>query len=105
MESSFIASPSGSPSVAPITGTRPKPGKVADRKRVRIRMHRSTHRALKALARQHGVPTRRYIRSVLEAHVAAHTPSGGETLDPPTNLIIQGDAITQSPEAEPIVQP
>lgn len=91
-------------SVAPITGSIPKPRKVADRKRLRLKLHRSTYQGLRALARQNGTSTRRYVRAVLEAHVAASTPSRGESLSAPTVTVIEGDPIGEGPVAQPIVQ-
>jgi hypothetical protein len=91
-------------SVAPITGTISKSRKVNERKRLRLKVHRSTYQGLRSLARQNGMSTRRYVRRVLEAHVAADLPSGREPLGDPTVLVVEEDAVSQSPVAQPIVQ-
>jgi len=91
-------------SVAPITGKISKSRKVADRKRLRLKLHRSTFQTLRALARQNGMSTRRYVRSVLEAHVAASDPSRGEALSDPAVVVVEPDPVSQSPIAQPIVQ-
>lgn len=91
-------------SVAPITGTISKSRKVDKRERLRLKVHRSTYQGLRALARQNGMSTRRYVRSVLEAHVAADLPSGREPLGDPAVAVVEEDAVSQSPIAQPIVQ-
>ena len=90
--------------VAPITGKISKSRKVNERKRLRLKLHRSTYQGLRALARQNGLSTRRYVRAVLESHVAAELPSGRESLGDPTVSVVEEHAVSQSPVAQPIVQ-
>ncbi len=96
-------------SVAPITGKLPKKSKVKDVKRLRLKLHRSTFQGLRSLARQNGTSTRRYVRGVLEAHVASNltstqSSSGGESLSSPTVPVVETDTVSQSSVPQPIVQ-